>query len=199
MRFICWLLLAQTIGIYLAAVFAAVEIETICLSGPVLSGTGALIALLSFHGDRVIGLLFGLAAPTVTVFVFLLICVFNWTQDDAYLPVSAFLFLFAALCSPACSKALEELLAANAEQRRGSPFQYSIAALLVVMLALSLILSLAQTAGDEGIAVGVFLAYVVVLIYVLNRFFNNRRLQKLAEVSSFLEPGQSSADRRNMS
>lgn len=181
-----WLLVAQAMGILIGAVCAVFEIESIMASGPILSLSGGLIALLSFHRDRLMGLLFGLAAPTVAMFCLFVIATRNWSPPEAQIPVSLFLVVFGLLCVPACALAVLEL-ETSGTTRQKVRFQFSIAAMLVLMLMFALVFGFAQTAGFDGAVTGIFLGYLVVLLYVLNQFFRNRRLQKLAGVSSFLE------------
>jgi hypothetical protein len=185
-----WLILAQTAGIQVAAIVAAYEIESIVFSGPILSVTGALIALLSFRRGCTFGLLFGLAAPSVTAFCLFVIAMLEWSPGDAHLPVSTFLFLFGLGCIPACAVTILEARAVNAG-RANTPFQYSIAAMLVLMLALALGLGLTQAYSYKGAAAGTTLAYLVVLLYVLHRHFENRRSAEAATGSPFQEPEHS--------
>ncbi len=117
----------------------------------------------------------------------------EWSPSDAQVPVSAFLVVFGFLCIPASVLALLELRAAD-NARPKAKFQYSIAAMLVLMLVLALVLGLIQAAGHKGAAVGIALAYLVAFLYVARQFFRNRRTEKLADVSSFLEGARSADD-----
>ena len=187
MRFASWLLIAHTVGILLATVCAAIDIENIMVSLPALSLSGALVALGSFRQDHLLGFLFGLSAPSVAVFCFFVIVTLEWSPSDAQVPVSIFLGIFALLSFSACALAMLELQTSGQAQPRG-PFQFSIAALLVLMVVLALVLGFVQTLEIRLFATGVSLAYLVAILYGLNRFFNNRRLRRLAQISSFLAP-----------
>lgn len=178
-----WLHIAQTFGILLAVVLAVIDIESIVISGPILSVTGALIAFLAHHRDHLLGLLFGLSPPTVAAFCLFVIAMLEWSPADAQVPVAAFLVLYGLLCVPICVLAEAELQSSR-DSRRKVHFQYSIAAMLVLMLVLAIVLGLTQTAGGKGLAAGISLAYLSALFYVLNQFFRNRRLQKLAGLPS---------------
>jgi hypothetical protein len=184
-RLMSWLLLAQTVGILVAVVFAVMEIESIVASAPILSLSGALIGLFSFRRDRLVGLLFGLSAPTMAAFCLFLIATLEWDPRQAQIPVGAILVVYGLLGMPAGTFSVHELHTSGNTGHK-TRFQFSIAALLTLMFVLALSLGLSQT-GEKGIVVGAALGYLVVLLYVLNQFFRNRRLQKLACVSSFLE------------
>lgn len=180
-----YLLIAHTLGIVVAVVFAVMGIESIVVSGPILSVSGALVGLLSFNRDRLLGFLFGLSAPTMAAFCLFVIATKEWSPNDAQVPVGAFLVVYGLLSMPACAVSVQEIHT-SAGSVSGRRFQFSIAALLVLMLVMAIILGLAQR-GGKWIAVGVFFGYLVVLLYVLSQFFRNRRLEKLARISSFLE------------
>lgn len=90
-----WLLILYTLGILIAAIAAMVDIESIMGSGPIMSLVGIWIAFLSYRRDHPIGLFYGLAVPTVSVFCFIVINGLDWGPSDAHVPVSAFLVLFA--------------------------------------------------------------------------------------------------------
>lgn len=181
--FLFWMHIAQTFGILLAVVLAVIDIESIVISGPILGLTGALIAFLAHRRDHLLGLLFGLSAPTVAAFCLFVIAMLEWSPADAQVPVAAFLILYGFLCVPGSALAIAELQSSR-NSRPHAPFQYTIAAMLVLMLVLAIVLGLAQTAGGKGLAAGISLAYLSALSYVLNQFFCNRRLQKLAGLPS---------------
>lgn len=184
-RFMTRLLIAQAIAILVAVVFAVIDIESIVASGPILSVSGALIGQLSFGRDRLLGLFFGMSAPTLAAFCLFVIATLEWDPSDAQIPVGALLVVFGLLSVPACALSVQELHTSGNAPR--THFQFSIAAVLVLTLVLAITLGLAQR-GGKGIAVGVSLGYLVVLLYVLNQFFRNRRQKKLVRVSSFLAP-----------
>ena len=189
MRFVSWLLIAHTLGILLATICAAIDIESIIVSLPALSLSGTLVGLGSFRRDHLLGLLFGVSAPSVAVLCFFVIVMLEWNPSDAQVPVSVFLGFFTLLSFSAYALAMLELQASGSVLPRG-PFQFSIAALLVLMAVLALVLGFAQMMEIKLFALGISLGYLVVLLYVLYRFFNNRRLRKLARISSFLATNQ---------
>jgi hypothetical protein len=185
--FMTWLFVAQMAATLIAVVSAVIDIESILLFGPFLSIYGLFIASLSFRRDRLLGLLFGLSAPTVSAFCLSLITTLEWSPGEAQVPVSALLVLYGFLCIPACALAVLELQISGNRYPTAN-FQYSIAAMLVLMFLLALVLGFAQAGGENGIAAGISFAYLVVLLYVLNQFFRNRRLRRLATVCSILAP-----------
>ena len=182
-----WLLIVYTLGILIAAIAAMVEIESIVGSGPIMSLVGIWIAFLSYRRDRPIGLFYGLAVPTVSVFCFIVINLMEWGPSDAHVPVSAFLVLFAWACIPACSLAIWEVRRQRGlAQRR--PVQFSIAFLLGLMFVVALGLGLAQAVGIRGFALVVILTYLATAFCVVYRFYDGRRERRLAEVSSIFAP-----------
>ena len=121
----------------------------------------------------------------MTAFCLFLIATQKWDPRQAQIPVGTILVVYGLLCMPASALSVQELHTSGSAGARAH-FQFSIAALLVLMFVLALVLGLSQT-GEKGIVVGIALGYLAILLYVLNQFFRNRRLQKLARVSSFLE------------
>ncbi len=178
-----WVLIVYTLGILIAAIAAMVEIESIVGSGPIMSLVGIWIAFLSYRRDRPIGLFYGLAVPTVSVFCFIVINGMDWGPSDAHVPVSAFLVLFAWACIPSCSLAVREV-----RRQRGladrRPIQFSIAFLLGLMFVVALGLGLTQMVGLRGFALAMVLAYLATIFCVVYRFIDGRRERKLTEISS---------------
>jgi hypothetical protein len=164
------LLVLQMLGIAVGVAAAVWEITSIVCSGPVLSLTGLLLALVSFGRGRGAGLLFGLAVPTTTVFCFAIIAGLGWSPATAHVPISALLFVFGWVALGLCRRAFEEVRNRGRDGPRAAPFQFSIAALLVLTLLVSIGLSLWKTFGQPGAAIAVFLVYTAVAGYVVSQF-----------------------------
>jgi hypothetical protein len=164
------LIILQTLGVELATLAAMDRVTTIQYSGPLLSATSLVIAYISFRRNRPRGLCFGLATPTASVFCFSLICGSRWGPDDAQRPMFIILAMVAVLHVAAAYFAIEELAATKGDDRKSVPFQFSIMALLVLMLLVAVFFALYKTFGQEGAALGASFDYAVVVAYLLRRF-----------------------------
>jgi hypothetical protein len=160
----------QTLAIEVAALAAMGEVDTIQYSGPMLSGVGLLIAYLSFRGNRPVGLCFGLGTPTASILCFSLICGFGWSPDDARRPMCFIVVAVAVFHVVAAFFALEELSTAQAVDRQKLPFQFSIMALLVLMLLVSVFFGSYQSFGQVVAALGALFVYAVIVAYLLRQF-----------------------------
>ena len=104
----CFLVVVHSIGVAIAAVAACGNIRSILLSGPILSLTGFMVALLSFRAHRRVGFYFGLAAPTVAVICLNLIAVFDWGPSEAQMPVGGMVVVLSIVSLPAGLVAVRE-------------------------------------------------------------------------------------------
>jgi hypothetical protein len=129
------LVIVQMIAVGLALAAALLEIETIVVSGPLLSASGAIIAGLAAPRGLWRNLFYGLSVPMISLMSFLLIQVFDWGPHAARLPIGILLSLFALASLPFGVQALREVDPRVAQLPR--PFQFRILTLLLVMLALS--------------------------------------------------------------
>lgn len=169
------LIVIQVVGVLLAAGFAFDEIESIVFSGPVLSLTSLVIAAASFRACRPAGFYFGLATPTFAILCFAAICGQEWSPAEAQRPVSRCSAVFAIGLALAGIRAWiesrQERLAARTRR-----LQFSIAALLWLMLFTALLLSLfrisapLQSADPQVIASMTLAVYAVAVGYVVRRF-----------------------------
>jgi hypothetical protein len=164
------LTILQTIGVEVATLLALFEIRTIVASGPLLSALGLAIAYIAFRRNRPLGLCFGLAAPTASVFCFSLIHGLDWGPDRARMPVLVILvvvalFHVAALYPVGCELAVE-----RGDDREKVPFQFSIMSLLVLTTVVAIFFGTCKTFGLAGTAIGPLLTYGVIVAYSLRQF-----------------------------
>ena len=65
--------LIQMLGVFGAVILAVVEVETIMITGPVLSALGLVLAYTSVSAGSRFGVFFGGSTPVTGLFLFLLI------------------------------------------------------------------------------------------------------------------------------
>jgi len=177
------LIVIQVVGVSLGALAATSEIESILVSGPLMSFSGAAIALASYRAGRPDGFYFGLAAPTVAVVCFAIICGLEWSPSDARWPIGLLLAHFALIHLPAGIYAFREAqdVQRPAQRRR---VQFSIAAILVTTLAAALFLGAFRTENQQAIAGVAFAAYAVFVGYVVRGFHRGSSMQTLPRPSA---------------
>jgi hypothetical protein len=94
---VVWVIHATCFLVALA--FAANEIRTVLVSGPLLSVLGLFVAAVSFTLSYRAGVIAGLSTPALCLFLFVLIAALRLTPDQAEQPVYVFGWLyFIALC-----------------------------------------------------------------------------------------------------
>ncbi|MEZ6061558.1 MAG: hypothetical protein R3C19_14525 [Planctomycetaceae bacterium] len=76
---------------------AHIDIESIIVSGAIVSLLGISIAVLAMRVRRWTGVMFGLSGPAITLFCFLLINIQEWSPGDAQVPVSRIVTVYAAV------------------------------------------------------------------------------------------------------
>lgn len=163
---------AQLVSMLAAVVAAVIEIETIVVTGPLLSLSGLVMAGWSFYRGARLGFYFGLTAPTIAVICFAVIYGFSWGPSEAATPIASLLFVFGVGCIPLAFLALRET-DPTPVFRSATPPQFSLAALLVWTLAVSLPLGFYRL-GPVGAALGVLGSYALLVGYALVHFHATR-------------------------
>jgi hypothetical protein len=161
-----------------ATVLAFAEIRTVQVTGPLLGVAGLAIAFASFRKDRPWGLYFGLTMPTAYVFCFSLVCGSRWGPDEARLPLAYILVDVVLLNVASGCAAIGELAVNSGDDRRRVPFQFSIMAMLGLMVLVSVFFGLYDALGNTGMAIGVQFVYAVVVGYFLWQFHVRRSAKK---------------------
>lgn len=169
MKLIAALVLIQMVGTVAAVVAAVVDIETILTTGPVLTLIGCVIVILCFRKAHSLGLYFGLSVPSISVLCFSVIYGLKWAPGDAAVPISCLLIVFAVLSLPLGVLALRRIPHIT-HAKRPLKMQFSLADLLGLMLVVSLPLGLNQTFAEPGLAIGLLMTYLVLLVRCVKRF-----------------------------
>jgi len=162
----------QILGLSIAVIVAAVDIESIIVSGPILSITG-LVAALSWRFCRSVFLgALGLSAPAMSLFLLLLISGLNWSPSDAQVPVTAILIGYEVLIAPFALVGLYMALTRSAGGEDHAPFQFSLQSLVLASIfvgtvyagieVLTLVGYQVQLAMSIGLAVAILIAVIVV-------------------------------------
>lgn len=92
-----WLVGLKILTIIGGAIAAHIEIESILVSGSLLTLQGIPIGLLSYRASYWRGLSFGVCGPAISIFCFLLINIMDWGPKDAEEPVSAIADVYAVV------------------------------------------------------------------------------------------------------
>jgi hypothetical protein len=163
------LVILHTLGIAVATIFAAGDIETIIPSGLILGPTGILIALASFRAGCPVGFHYGLAAPTVAVICFCIIFGLKWGPSDAENPITTALVVFSLISLPLSGWGLKESYRQSA--RNPLRFQFSIASLLWAMLIVALVCGFLRMGNQLGTAVVILVAYGMIIQSSIRRFW----------------------------
>jgi hypothetical protein len=163
------LIVAQIVGILAAVIASVIQIESILVSGPLVSLVGLLISLVSFRRNDGVGLLFGLSTPSVAVLCFSIIFGMNWGPKEAAFPISCLLVAFAVLSVPAGVVALRRLRRPAGERRR-LKMQFQISTLLGLTFLVALVLGLHKTFAEPGAAMGIVIMYSTAVAIVIKRF-----------------------------
>jgi hypothetical protein len=182
---LCGLIGLQMVGTPLCIWLSVKHIESILASGPIFSLVGIAIAVACYRFNLRRGFYFGLAAPTVSVLCFALICGLDWSPSDARRPIPALLILFALFYIPAGFYAFAEAKSPRPLAKR--PIQFTIASLLWTTLAVSIFLSACRVQDQALIALLALAGYGVIVWYVVSRFRRNEGL--------FAEPDDAAPER----
>lgn len=169
------LLLGQTAAILIAVAAAAIEIETIVGSGPLLSVTGLFISLASFRANRPLGLYFGLSAPTISLLCCTLIVFFTWGPAQAYSPILSLLIVYALISTPFGILAYRELNRGWTATHR-SLLQFNLSTILKVILVSSLVMGALRASGPPAAAVVGLAVWMIFVGRLLWRFHHRVEL-----------------------
>jgi hypothetical protein len=163
-RIVHALIVLQAASVWIAVAASVVEIESIVVSGPVLSFSGLIIAVCCLPRGWRYGLAFALSVPTISVACFSLIYGLSWSPDDASRPVSLLLFCFGLAEIPLALFALRDVR--TGALHPGRTFQFGVSSLIVLTAAVSIPLALYR-AGPMMTALGIILAYGVLLVAIV--------------------------------
>ncbi len=181
------LVVVQVVGILVAVCLAVRDIESIMVSGPVVSVIGLLVGLMSLRRYDGVGLLFGLSALSMSVLCLSVIYGLEWGPHEAALPISCLLIAYAILSLPAGAVAFRRLRRPPIATRR-LRMQFQISTLLGLTFLVAVVFSLHGTFGPLWGAVGVMIAYSIVFARIAARFHDGRPGADSSEETSVGEP-----------
>lgn len=98
--------LAQVLGLIAGTAAAFGEIESILVSGPLVSILGLVITFVSARSRNLLGVIFGISAPLFAGLVFALINIREWGPGDAQKPVSRLILVYVLAAAPFGSLAI---------------------------------------------------------------------------------------------
>lgn len=172
MVFLISLLAIQTVGIAVGVLATFFDIESILFSGPLLSFTGVLTAVLGYRRSLMAAFYFGLSLPTMSLLTFCLIFGLQWGPAQAEVPVSRLVAGFGLLVIPLGIYAIEQARRGQIGPRAGKP-QFSLLLLLGLMLVASILFGSLRTGDPPKMAAGVAITYAIVAAYSVLRFHAN--------------------------
>lgn len=167
-KLIYWLLAGQIFGVVAAAIAAAIDVESIIFTGPLLSAVGLLLAGSACRRNRVTALYFALGVPTISVICFVLIYGFRWDPRDAQLPISLLLVVFAIGYTLAVPAVIHDLRR-DAPASRKFRMRFTIKDLLALTLLVAINAGLMQTGSEPLVALGLLATYAACLAYFLRQ------------------------------
>lgn len=173
------LCIIKILGIGVTVTAAAIEIETIMGSGPLVSSVGIGVAVGGFIYKRFSAIAFGLSGLLMSLFIFALIVTQKWGPSKAEFPVVIILLGYEMFFVPVGILARCELSMLSQERPPHARWQFSMRTMLagVVLAAISFAVSrLAYDLGGEailaitiGAGIAVLLSTVLTIVLPLLR------------------------------
>ncbi|MCA9058341.1 MAG: hypothetical protein KDA85_07575 [Planctomycetaceae bacterium] len=90
----------QVATVLIGTIVAWFEIESIIVTGPLLTVLGITVLTMAIRIQSMLGALVGGSGPTISLLVFLVILVFDLGPREAQIPVSVIASLYAMTCVP---------------------------------------------------------------------------------------------------
>jgi hypothetical protein len=139
------------LGIGGAVIAATIEIESIVATGPVFSLIGLSLSIAWIFYRRVPALpLIGMSLPILSLIVFALINLLEWSPDEASRPVSTTLLVYQAVVVAIGLNTLRSILADGRFVPSNGGGQFSIRSLLILTGVLGVALGAIKFAIDHG-------------------------------------------------
>ncbi len=167
------LIIAQVLGIVIAACVASEEIETILASGPLLSVSGLWIAGLAYRRRAPAAFAYGLLLPTFAWFCFLLIFTNDWGPSEARQPIASLSGILAFAAVPFAYFAYCDIdrKPVSRGQRR---IQFRISTMLAMTAAFAVVLGMLRALEAPAIITVLTLSYGAVVGYFACRLWHDR-------------------------
>ena len=134
--------LAQAVMITVAMIAAAIRLETIVGTGPVLSVIGLALARATRSLRSWAERLFALSGSLISEFCALLIAIFRWGPDQARHPILTIGAIYILLAIPIAWESLRQILQwqIDATSREGTFWRFSLKSLLILTTAACVLL-----------------------------------------------------------
>lgn len=174
------LVIAHLVGICGSVIAATIEIETIVGTGPIFSILGLIVAAMGRHSPVRRISWWGASTLLLSLFVFALILIADWSPAAARQPVGILLLLYQAAAVPLGLSALRQLLMPATDARRA--WQFDLRTLLGFTSLLAVILAAGRIGSNQGFsalaatAIAAFVGTLAALCYI------GYRARRLAEL-----------------
>ena len=142
--------LIQILLLSVAVIIAAIEIETIVASGPVLSVTGVVVAIYGWRSRSIPAGIVGLSAFLMSIFLVVLINLLDWSPRAAQFPVSVILMVYEAIITPVALIGSYRLFTRSKDGSVSAPIQYSLRSLLAASLVVGAAFTVVSFLIDHG-------------------------------------------------
>ena len=113
------LAIVQLLSICIAALAAFIEIETILVSGIVVSILGAITACLSYRCKNLLGIFWGSSAILVSLATFFTIFISSWSPSEASIPIACLILGYVVSAIPTGIKFIIEMRQAIVSKKKG--------------------------------------------------------------------------------
>jgi hypothetical protein len=186
----------QFVAALVALVAAAIEVESIVVTGPILTISGLFNAVMSSSSASWAKLFAGLSAPLVCALIAACIGVFDWNPDEAEGPIfvimGLYLFILLPIAAFAFNRGYDPQAKATAELPR---LQFSMKSMLIAMTAFCFAIALWRfllgvSRGDDIFFDAYALIVVMLCGAVIWRFaVYRRRALKLGTIATPIGTG----------
>lgn len=142
----------QILGVSGAVIAAAIDIESIVVTGPVFSVLGVLVAPGSLASRSAFNAIFGLSAVAMSLSCLIWIASLSWSPDDAQKPVTTVLICYETLILPVGLLALYRTLVPRVASvtANARSWQFSIRHLLTTTFVVAVMLAAGKVGFEHG-------------------------------------------------
>jgi len=113
------LAIVQLLSIFIAAIAVFIEIETILVSGLVVSILGAITAYLSYRCKNLLGIFWGSSAILISLVTFFRIFISGWSPAEATVPIACLILGYVVSAIPIGIKLIIEMRQAIVSKKKG--------------------------------------------------------------------------------
>jgi hypothetical protein len=183
---------AQALAALVMLTAAAIDVESILWTGPILSIIGLLHAVVTRPLISWATLFVGLSGPLVCALIAVCIAVFNWSPDEAESPIIAIMSLYLFIFFPVTAITLGPGIKWRLKDAPLAPvWQFSLKSMLFAMTAICLVIAAARLVSnafrdDDVVFNGFALVVVTLCALVVWRFVAYRR--RITDFANFSFP-----------